>query len=638
MKRLFFVVLCLGLLQSVYAAYDLTATAVQIENMTVDKANYFVTVQAHTTSGEYEVAFDVWPSTQSAIGSFSAADKTIGYVGCYVHKTQANGSAVDMWYYSDEDSPITLSIVAVDDSTCTLSGSITASRNNTAYTYDIAPFTFAYKESGDVVPQQDPYRFEPTEISTIDFTADVVHFREREGYIEVTLNEMANETYNWIELRLLSSEMAMPEGTYSIDTTGLAGTLTASKGYLGLQNDDPCYVAIRDEENWGSYTPYYLVSGSLLVSYNTATDTIFIVGEALSHNGSTIRVNARSYNMLYHPDDVPPAAEKVELAIDSVVITYLSNLSDSTNHQYRYTFNFFNGRQSFPNVLLDAILPQPMALTEGIYSLENHLLEGVQLYQDQADFNAYFFGGEPYVFDTITLALTPTAGQEWTYAMRLTDTIGSEYTFSFAQDPHIIYYPQPDDEVDPEDQPYIDEQQTIATITIVLDSLVWESKTVSRDGVLDIVLTQREADVNGLRAYVHLGMFTSVAYPAAGVYPIDDSEAEGSFSASMGRYGNVLIPCYVTLLDNDGWVHAVWYLVDGQISLAYDESSQPILSGEGTSHFGSTIRFSYGVPSEAIETVDSEPTNGQSRKVLRNGRVLILRNGKTYDILGTEVK
>ena len=110
---------------------------------------------------------------------------------------------------------------------------------------------------------------------------------------------MANETYDWIELRLLSDTLALPVGTYRIDNSGEAGTLTASQGYLGgTKGDDPCYLAIRgDKEDWGQYTPYYLTGGSLDVRYNAVGDTIIITGTVQSHNGSVIHVSARSYNM-----------------------------------------------------------------------------------------------------------------------------------------------------------------------------------------------------------------------------------------------------------------------------------------------------------------------------------------------------
>ena len=631
MKKIILIsILCTATAVRAVAAFNLTASQVTVQDLTVDKYNYFVTVNASTSSGEYEVAFDVWPASHSVIGSFSAANKTIGYVSSFVHKTKANGTEVDMWYSCMEDSPVSLSIVSNGDGTCTLSGSIEAEREGTAYTYIIGDFVFPYSEQAvDPEPDKDPYRFEPTEATTVNFTGDVVHFRAREGFIEVTLNEMANETYDWIELKLLSDELAMPAGVYTIDNSGAPGTLTASRGYLGTQNDDPCYVAIRaDKELWGSYTPYYLVSGHLNVAYNAKGDTIIVAGEAQSHNGSTVHIYTRSYNMLYVPEEKPKEPEDVTLAIDTVVITYLSNISDEAAHKHAYSLDFSAG-DDYPNVLTDLILPEPMALAEGTYTLADGSLSALMLSQNQADFEANIFAGGAYDFTDATLVLTRAEGDKWRYEMTIHDAVGSTYRFTLIQDPHIIFYPQ--QTVDPKDAPYTDEQREKATVNIVLDDIEWKSTTVDKDGVLDIVLGQKEKDINGLRAYVSLGMYTSETYPKAGTYPVSGSEEEGTFSASLGRYGNTLIPCYAILLDDYGWAHAVWYIMGGTVTIGYSADNRPVVSGECTTYFGSTIHFAY-TPAEGIESVI--PSEVRIQKVLRNGRMVIVRGGKEYDVTG----
>ena len=588
-------------------------------------------VDAATSSGEYEIAFDLWPATRSAIGTFSAEDKTIGYVSSYVHKTKAGDKTTDMWYYPEEGAPITLTIAQKEEGICTLSGSITATRNGTAYTYVIAPYDFEYEEGPvDPEPEKDPYRFEPTEPTTVNFNADVVEFRNRETYIEVTLNEIANETYDWIELRLLSDTMDMPAGNYTIDSTYAAGTITTSRGYLGsTYGDDPSYVAIRaDKEDWGQYTPYYLASGSLSVGYNEKGDTIFITGTATSHNGSTINVNAKSYNMLYVEEEDPKEPEHVTLGIDTVMITYLSNQSDSANNKFVYTFNFSKS-DDYPTVLTDVVLSQPMALVEGTYSLANNTLDGLQLAQNQTDFEMNLFYGNAYDFVAATLTLTPSNDDQWTYTMHMEDAIGSTYDFSFAQAPHIVLYPEPS--VDPQEQPYTDEQKEATTVTLTLDTLIWNSSSVSKDGIIDIYLAQLEPDVNGLYAYIHLGMYSDVEYPAEGVYPVNGSEEDGTFSASMGRYGNTFIPCYVMLINEAGYAKTTWYLMSGEISLSY-ENEKPILSGECTSYYGSTIRFAYKSQGQGIEEVQRDKV--QSTKVLREGQLYLLYDGRMYDIQG----
>ena len=613
--------------------YNVTADTVKIQDLSTDKYNYFVTVNAHTSTGEYEIAFDVWPLANSTVGSFNASDKTIGYVSSFVHKTKANGSAVNMWYYPEKDSPISLTIVSNGDGTCTLSGSITAVRNNVAYTYVIAPYTWNYSaEEVDPDPEQDPYRFEPIVATTINFVGDVVSFRDRDTYIEVTLNEMANETYDWIELRLMSDTMDMPAGNYIINDSYAAGPLTASKGYIG-GNDDPSYVAIRaDKENWGQYTPYYLASGTINVSFNEKGDTIFVTGTALSHNGTTVNINVKSYNMLY-VDETPKEPEFVTLQIDTAYVTYRSDLSDSINNQFVYAFDFNYG-EDYPEVIATVVMSKPMEYVAGTYSLADGSLSGRLLAQDQEDYEMYIYGVPAYDFTVATLTITPADNGQWTFTMHLEDAISSTYDFTLTQNPEIALYPQPT--VDPAEQPYTDEMKEKASITIVLDTLVWNAKTVDKDGVIDIYLTQLEADINGLRAYIQLGMFADVAYPAAGTYPVNGTGENGTFNASYGRFESTLFPCYVTLMDGDGYAHAVWYLMSGDITLSY-ENGQPVLSGVCTSYYGSTITFTYKPKATDFEEVESENA-ARSKKILHKGLIYILRGDKKYSIMGQELR
>ena len=638
MKRLSIILLAsLITVNYASAAFYLTASKVTVQDLTVDKYNFFVTVDAATSTGEYEVCFDVWPATRSVIGSFSAQEQTIGYVSSAVHKTKANGKAVDMWYSCYDDSEITLTIAQKNDSVCTLSGSIQAWRSGSSYTYIISDFDFTYTEKEPVTPEpeKDPYRFEPTEATSFAFTADVIHFRDRNEYIEVTLNEMANETYNWIELRLLSDTLAMPAGIYPIDSSWTAGTLTASAGFLGgTKGDDPCYVAIRgNKDEWGQYTPYYLKSGALQVCYNELGDTITISGKVISRNGSEINVFAKSYNMLYVPEETPPQPEKVQLAIDTVFVTYRSDLSDSLANIYLYTFQFSH-HDDYPTVIADITTSKPMELEEGAYTLQNSKLSGVQLAQNQYDFEANIYTGAAYTFVTAELSLTQAGDSAWTYAMYLRDTIGSEYSFEFSQAPHIYHYPQPT--VDPKEVPFADESKEKATITVNLDTLVWNDATVAKDGILDIYVTQINADVNGFRAYLHLGFYTDTSYPQEGIYPVNGSEENGTFSASIGRFGNALIPCYLALMDNNGWAHAIWYITEGSITLSYNALGQPVLSGDCTSHYGSTIHFTYAPSAQGMDYL--QRSNAQSAKCIINGQFLIEKNGKLFNALGQTVQ
>lgn len=632
MKRLLAIV---GILVAVplwvAAAIDVTPTAVNVQNMTVDKTNYFVTVEAYVNNSEYEIAFDVWPSQSSIVGQFSAADRTIAYVNSYVCKVRYNGAPLGTMYYCEQSSKIELSITSNGDGTCTLSGSTDAfASNGTMYTYVIAPIVFAYDDQGDGPTEQDPYRFEPEQAGEISFSADVVDIRynAKSQRLNITLNELANETYNWLELSLITDEWALPAGQYEVTDSGDNMTLTASRGYLGVQNDDPCYLAIREEEMWGAYTPYYIVSGALTVSYNHKTDSVFVRGEVVSHNGTRIQVDARSYNMLYVPGDEPREPEKVTLAIDSVVVTYMREQSSA--HEHKYTMNFFGSADGYPNVITDVILPDSMRLTAGRYTLADSTLQGVTLFQNQSDFNEWFFGGEPYEWVNVELTLNAQKEGQWAFSMLMQDTIGSEYRFELVQAPHIINYPVDEEEIDPKDKPYADELREATDVEVLFDSIQWIDATVAKDGVLDILLIEREGDTEGLRYMAQLGFYTPVSDVPSGTYEVTDSEEDYTFSASLGRYGNVVIPCYLAIVDEQGWAHRMWYIVQGSIRVDRAADGAHVLEGECQSYFGSSIRFSYNLSTDVSITT----TASAVRKVIHNGQLWIEHDGRWFDVLG----
>lgn len=628
MKKICFcIVMLLMYVVRILAAYNLTATSVEILDMTIDKPNYFVVVMTQGTSGTYKVSLDVWPETKSAIGSFSNAEGTVKWLYSGLVKNET------MYYDCMEDSKIEVSIVNNGDSTCTLSATVQASRNGSSYTYIIAPFVFPYFEQ-DVppVPDENPYRFEPTQATQIDFLGDVIAVRDHteDGYMEITLNRVGDETYDWIDLKWLTDTFAMPEGKVMVDSVGTYNTLTASRGYMGTQHDDPCYVALRgDKEVWGQYTPYYVREGDLTFAINSQGDSVHVVGQLKSYFGSTISVDVTSYNPFYEQPDVPHKKEQVCLNIDTVMVTYMREQSDTLNHSHFYTFNFFSQSSDFPNVIADVILSEPGRLVSGVYGRKQGHISSVALYQNQDDFTSAFFGGEPYVFDTVMLTLIPLTDGKWQYDMIITDTIGSRYTFTMIQDPHLIIYP--DTVIVPDkDKPYMTESKQVQTLNLVCDSMYWDNRTVELDNVLGVQLFT-PVESSGLYFMAELGMLTKVSDVADGTYPINDSDADNTFFASMGKIDNVLIPCYLVQRDAMGNVYQVWYLVSGNVNVTHTPTHQFCLNVVATTYFGSTVTLQYEGQSTGVMEVkkESRPT-----KTLRDGQILIERGGEIYSIMG----
>ena len=91
------------------------------------------------------------------------------------------------------------------------------------------------------------------------------------------------------------------------------------------------------------------------------------------------------------------------------------------------------------------------------------------------------------------------------------------------------------------------------------------------------------------------------------------------------------------LMDEEGRARAVWYIVSGNITISYDENQQPVLFGEGTTYFGSTVKFADAAAiEEGIESIQKSDIRIQ--KLIRDGQVIIVQDGKEYNVFGTRLK
>lgn len=149
-----------------------------------------------------------------------------------------------------------------------------------------------------------------------------------------------------------------------------------------------------------------------------------------------------------------------------------------------------------------------------------------------------------------------------------------------------------------------------------------------------------------------LAVFTAATAGATvlpvGTYPINASYAENTVQASPGGDDMYDYPSYImTDFEFDSqyqewYYNTSYYLVSGSLVVEADPAGVKMTINATTAK-GSTVHavfvgaaVNYGDPDTAVEEV--EKAEGPSAKRLVNGRVLILREGKVYDVLGSEVR
>ena len=122
-----------------------------------------------------------------------------------------------------------------------------------------------------------------------------------------------------------------------------------------------------------------------------------------------------------------------------------------------------------------------------------------------------------------------------------------------------------------------------------------------------------------------------------GIYPINYSEDYGTVQANPGVQGNGVMPSfYAELLEDGSLIVPIWLLVDGTVEVRKDEDGNPHLEVNAFNSYGVPVHITYdGSFTSAVEDVTTETT---ASKRIENGQLLIHRNGKIYNVLGTQIQ
>ena len=123
----------------------------------------------------------------------------------------------------------------------------------------------------------------------------------------------------------------------------------------------------------------------------------------------------------------------------------------------------------------------------------------------------------------------------------------------------------------------------------------------------------------------------------AGVYPINSSEKPGTVYANPGVQGNGVFPSYYAQLLGEDLVIPLWLLVDGTVEVAKTEEGYPSLEVNAVNSYGVEVHIVYdGTPLEA-GVKDIPMSDVDTRKVMRDGQLLIIRQNQTFNILGVSL-
>lgn len=184
--------------------------------------------------------------------------------------------------------PTEIIITDNGDGSYTISGAF-RTKNGSNYYYYYFDATDPKNTFTPVAP--DPYPEEPekTNLTLNSNKIDLYDFTYYYGYTEV---DILNADNYEMALAFMGDVYGLPEGTYNVASTQGEGTILASTGMDGSYPNLSYYKA-----NYSDV--YFIVGGSLTVSYSQDQTTIYIVGTLMTGHESTIEVNASADNPFY---------------------------------------------------------------------------------------------------------------------------------------------------------------------------------------------------------------------------------------------------------------------------------------------------------------------------------------------------
>lgn len=186
--------------------------------------------------------------------------------------------------------------------------------------------------------------------------------------------------------------------------------------------------------------------------------------------------------------------------------------------------------------------------------------------------------------------------------------------------------------------PYGIEEKTSPNKTIEFVEL--ETSKIENNLMQIILISDKSIKTNygPTKAVGILYLNTEADSLQAGTYPIQEGDTLGTITAGYridekrALGGSILTYALSSYLASGTIAPAhMWRIKSGEMDVDEDGNIALTFSTFG----GTTINATYGLPNVAVENVDAPENN--AHKVIREGRMIIIKDGQEYDVLGNRL-
>lgn len=121
-----------------------------------------------------------------------------------------------------------------------------------------------------------------------------------------------------------------------------------------------------------------------------------------------------------------------------------------------------------------------------------------------------------------------------------------------------------------------------------------------------------------------------------GEYTIDYSEDFGTVQANPGVMGDGVWPSFYAEIDEEGsLITPLWLMTEGTVEVKKTKDGKPHLIVDAKNSYGRKVYIEYDGSTADVENVVADPVDVEKKVV--NGQMLIIRDGKTYNVLGIKM-
>ena len=582
-------------------------------------SDYFI----YNENEDYFVYLDMITEKDNFVGEFAAEDFILTYT--------AMGEIVDgdstMIMAADAKAVVT----AIGESLVHIEAEITG-KNGTLYlvSTDVQLPGNALKYDTEAPEVNRTYTDEADEVV---ITTDYV---EQYGmlYVELTAGDNSDYTQLLFYVEKTAEGTVIPVGTYTIDDSEDYGTVAASEGYTS-QMTPSFYSTIVEQDGKLYYDDlYFMVGGTVKVesvdgrlkltvdavnSYGTAVKIQYEASKA--NDGKThLQLDAQSgaVDKTFTVDDQSLLTEKsgyftYQVTDGKNMLALLIFADKDENTVIPVGTYEINGTQQTGSVLASTGLTSTNSVTYSFYSTVNA--------QGQLTTPIYFLVG-----GTVEVSVEG-------------DKLKMEVNAVNSYDVPVHVVCEYQLEVAEEGLPYDEKEGAVNAVYTTEDDVYYTLDFIPEWGELYVDLMAADGTNMTTLTFMVEAADAEINVPA-GVYPIADTYEVGTvmsgmYDAEWGPMGSFYAEGGI---DNEGYfaVQKIWYMVNGTVTVENNEGYIKI-TAVATNSYGVPVNITYNAaPATAVENTKVE--NGDTRKVVKDNQLYILKDGVKYNVLGAVVK